>query len=184
MASYVSNQPIQYNRTTSNINLPLEANVLNTLEGRYNQNKAQIQQVLDAYGSIDLLRDEDKEYLAGKLRDVTESINNSGNRNLARSYVAQDALNKAKTVAQDTVVLNAMESTLNKKSYDSQYSEMCKKDPSKCNDLNYEYGLYKAGYNEYMAGKSNKLGSVKVRPYTDSMSNAIKKAKDLKDLLS
>lgn len=182
MASYVSNQPIQYNQTTSNINLPLEANVLNTLEGRYNQNKAQIQQVLDAYGSIDLLRDEDKEYLAGKLRDVTESINNSGNRNLARSYVAQDILNKAKTVAQDTVVLNAMESTLNKKNYDSQYSEMCKKDPSKCNDLNYEYGLYKAGYNEYMAGKSDKLGSVKVRPYTDFMSNAIKKAKDLKDL--
>lgn len=137
------------------------------MEGRYNQNKAQIQQVLDAYGSIDLLRDEDKQYLAGKLNDITHEINQSGNRNLAKSYVAQNIFSKVKTVAQDAVVLDAMESTSKYNNFVKQVQETKEKKPELYNDANYNFALYEGGFNDYMQGKTNKIGILNYTPFKD-----------------
>jgi len=137
------------------------------MEGRYNQNKAQIQQVLDAYGSIDLLRDEDKQYLAGKLNDITNEINQSGNRNLAKSYVAQNIFSKVKTVAQDAVVLDAMESTSKYNNFVKQVQETKEKKPELYNDANYNFALYEGGFNDYMQGKTNKVGTLNYTPFKD-----------------
>jgi len=167
MSSYISNQPIQYTPTQSGINLPLQAQVLTLKEGKYNTAKAQIQQTLDAYGAQDLLRDQDKEYLAGKLNYITTQINQSGNRDLSKSYVAQGIMSTVKTVAQDPIVLDAVESTQKYKNYSEGWAKIKEKDITKYSDTNYQYGLDQAGLQDYMTGKTNKLGTPVFIPYTD-----------------
>jgi len=168
MSSYAG-QAFNVVNPTSNINLPLTNQVLAMKQGTYDVKKKEIQQTLDALGGVasELLRPQDKEYLAAKINEVTNQINQSANRNLTEGSTAQNITTTIKAVANDPNVLNAMENTMKFKGFQAQVQQTKEKNPELYNDTNYTYALEEAGYNDYISGKTNKLGNLQYSNYSD-----------------
>ena len=166
MSNYLS-KPVTYEKSESSINLPLLNTVLATKQGKYDVAKEQIQQTLDAFGNIQVLRDQDKEYIAGKLSSITSDINGYGNRDLSQSGVSEKFMNNIKSAARDPFIVSAIEESYKMQSYGAQAQAYKKENKGGYNDINYQYGLEKAGYNEYMSGQTNKMGSLQYTAYTD-----------------
>lgn len=181
MSSYLS-KPFEPTEVKSNVNVPLTLKVLDMKQGRYDVAKTQIQQTLDAYGQMMALRPEDNEYIAAKLNDITTQINESGNLDLSQSNVADSLIGKVKSVARDPFIVNAMEQTAKYKNYQKEIANIKEKKPDFYNDRNYEFGLAQAGFEDYMTGKTTKMGSLNYIPYTDVTKQALEKVKQLKEL--
>jgi hypothetical protein len=183
MSNYLS-QEYRIVTPQSNVNIPLTDKVLNMRQGKYDANKALIDQTLATYADqLKGLRDIDNEYIATRLREVVDTVNQTGQvSDFSIGQNTDTILNSIRSVTKDPFVQSAVANRYAKAQYDNSYNEMCKKDPSKCNPINYEYGLYKAGFDKYMKGDLKDMGALNVTPYVDYMTNAIKKAKDLKDL--
>lgn len=181
MSSYLG-QEFQVVQPTSAINAPLVAQVLAMKQQTYDSNKQKIQQTLDSFGGIDLLRDSDKAYLAAKLTEVTGKLNSYANRDLSQSFVADDLLGSVRQVANDPIILNAMENTQKFKSFQAQVNTIRDKKPELYSDVNYNFALENAGVNSYLEGKSDKINNLQYTNYVDVTSSALKKVKELKDL--
>jgi hypothetical protein len=177
--TYIAQPPISY------VDLGVVEKTLNTLEGKYNANNAAIQQALLTYNTkLKGLRDSDNEYIAGRLKEVTSVIDNYSqkNGNLAYSYNKDSILSAVTSLMDDPIVQDAVASTANKAAYDTQYQQILKKDPKLANSANYEYGQFAGGYQDYMQGKSKKLGAMQYTPYTDLTEENLKKLKTIKEI--
>ena len=141
-------------------NLQLAMGVANNLQSRYDANKALIDSTLAQYEGLRGLNDTDNAYIASQVSNIKNKIDSLGVLNIAHNSGRDTILNNMKSVFKDPIVQDILVSKANKDRYDSEYQEMVKKDPSKGSDQNYAYGLYKGGYNEYMLGKSKKVGSM------------------------
>lgn len=181
MANYLSS-PYEVIQPTSNINVGLTQQVLALKQGTYDFNKSKIQQTLDSFAQLDLLRSMDKEYVSSKLTQLTSKINSSGNRDLSDSWIADDILNTTKAVANDPVVLNALENTQKFRQFQAQVQKVREKNPELYSDTNYSYAISQSGFDKYMNGDTDAIGNLQYANYVDVTSSALKKVKDLKDL--
>ena len=150
-------------------------------QGKYDTAKAQINQTLDQFGGLKVLRDDDNKYIASKLTDVRNNIETMGDVDLSRSGVTDSIMGNIKQVAQDPIILNALEQTYKKKAYDTE-AEKYKKD-GKYSDINYQDGLEQGDYINYMSGKTEKLGNLRYQEYVDVNSKLSKKAQDYVKLM-
>lgn len=166
MSTYLST-PFQYKDTVPTINFELLNTVLATKQGRYNQAKQDIQPTLDAFGAIDVLREDQREYIASKLTDVTNQVNSFGNRDLSESFVTDTITNNIKTVAQDPYILSAIENAKKLRTYQTDIAKYKEKNSDKFSDINYEFSLAQAGVPEYMSGEADSIGTLSYTPYTD-----------------
>jgi len=184
MSSYLSSP---YNPTApqSNVDINVVDKTLSTLQGRYNVNDAIIQQTLAQYNAnLRGLRAQDNEYISARLKEVTSTIADYSkkNGNLAYNSTKDSILTSISSVLQDPIVQDAVTSAQNAQAYDSQYQQVLKKNPALANSANYEYGRFQAGYQDYMQGKTKKLGQMQYVPYTDLTEENLKKLKTIKEI--
>lgn len=147
--------------------LNVDFQVLNTLQTRYDANKAIVDQTIAQYEMLKGVRDSDNEYIANKVAEVKSQIDSYGNLRFEhRSTV--DSLSKVlQNVIKDPIVRDAVQSRAVYDNFNAEVSELKKKDPTKYNDRNYQYSLYQGGMEEYKAGKVKKLTNLSYIPYTD-----------------
>lgn len=180
MSNYLS-QPIKYAAPPTDANFELLSKVALMQQQKYDVNHQQIQATLDAFGSMKTLRPEDDAYIAAKLNGIANQINASGG-NLANQSLSDSLIGKIKGAAQDPFILNAMEQTAKMKNYQAEIAKIKEKNKADYSDINYSYGLAKAGYEDYMSGKTDKMGTLSYIPYTDVAKSSIEKLKQFKDL--
>jgi hypothetical protein len=163
----------------------IAAKVAYSMQGKYDQNKSQIDQTLALYtNQLKGLRDVDNEYIAEKLKQVKSAIKEYSVKNgdLSRNYNKDSILTAVTSVMDDTLVQDALSSYQNASNYDKEYAEIIKKTPGAANNANYAYGKFKGGYQDYMEGKTNKLGKMQYTAYTDLAEEDLKKLKTIKDI--
>lgn len=149
---------------------------------KYDANKEKINQTVSAFTNMDILRPQDKEYLANRISTITNTVNSSGDRDLSQGAIADDILQTVQGVANDPIVQNAIVNTAKYKQFEAQTQQIRDKKPELYSDVNYSYALANAGVDQYLAGQTNSIGDLKYTNYTDVTTTALKKIKELKDL--
>lgn len=174
MANYLS-RPYQPSAPVSRGNINLDMTVLNTLQSRYDANKAIVDQAMSQYEMLKGLRPEDNSYIAAKVAEAKAQIDKFGNMRFEHKSSVDTVMSTLKNVLEDPIVKDAIQSRASYEQYNAEASKRREKNDGSYSDLNYQYGLYKGGFNDYMQGKSNKLGSMAYTPFTDYR-------KELKDI--
>lgn len=182
MANYLSNT-FETSPIKSSINLPLLDKVMSMRQGKYDANKAQVDQTLALYQErLKGRRDIDNQYIALKLTDVRSSIDQAGDIDWSRSNNAEGVMNKIKSLTKDPVIMSAVLNKAKVDQYNMQVDEIRKKDAKSYNDVNYQYGLYKGKVDAYDRGEVNDIGNLNYIPYTDLTEEALKSVKTIKDI--
>ena len=162
--------------------LQLAIGVANTLQSKYDANKAIVDQTIAQYESLRGLTPEDDAYIASQVSNVKNQISKLGSLNLAHNTGRDSILNNMKNVLKDPIVQDILVSKANYDAYNAEVSKIREKNPEKYNDANYQYGLVMGGYKDYIEGKTKKLGSIQYTPYKDLTEEHLKKLKTIKDL--
>jgi len=169
MSSYLSHE-YKIQQPQSSINIQLIDKTLSSLQGKYDANKAIIDQAHAQYkNQLKGLRDVDNEYIAAKFQELDSVINQQGlkNSNLGYNSNRDAILQTMGTLLEDPIIQNAVTSRAIAAKYDEDYSKLLEKKPELANNVNYAYGKYKGGYDDYMQGRTQKLSSMQYNPYTD-----------------
>ena len=152
--------------------------MLSGLQSKYDSNKAIVDQTLAQYESLRGLTPEDDAYIAAQVSNVKNQLNKLGSLNLVHNTGRDTILNNMKNVLADPIVKDILVSKANKDRYDLEYQEIVKKDPSKGNTDNYEFGLTQGGFYNYIQGKSKKVGSMSYIPFENVSANYSKRLKE------
>jgi len=179
--NYLS-RPYQPEAVVSRGDLNVDFQVLNTLQTRYDANKAIVDQTIAQYEMLKGLRTSDNEYIANKIAQVKTQIDSYGNKRFEHKSTVDSYTKTLQNVIKDPIVRDAIQSRAVYDNYNAQVAELKKKNPEQYNDANYQYGLYQGGFQDYMSGKTNKLGNVAYTPYTDLNEEHLKKLKTIKDI--
>lgn len=168
MANFLSQTYIPQ-ETRQDTNFPLLAQIMQMKQGKYDANRAKVQQTLDAFGlqSQQLLRDEDKEYVHAKLSDITSKINAFGNKDLSQLNVTEDLTGMIRTAASDPIIQNAIQNTQKFNKFQKEVATLKEKDPDLYSDINYQYALEASGIKSYINGETNSIGDLSYSPYND-----------------
>ena len=161
--------------------LQLAIGVANTLQSKYDANKAIVDQTIAQYESLRGLTPEDDAYIASQVSNVKNQISKLGSLNLAHNTGRDSILNNMKNVLKDPIVQDILVSKANKDKLDAEYQEIVKKDLSKGDSRNYEYALTQGGYYDYVNGKTKKIGGMSYKPYEDVTGNYTKRLKEYVD---
>jgi len=166
MSNYLT-QPADYGKTISVSNVPLLYNVLSYRQGKYDQNKAMIDQTLQQYGEIDL-KPADKDYLAQRLQGIVNLVNQSGSIDFSRNNVASRIQGQVK-LALDDRVLTGFSEMKKFRNYENQVGEVKSKKPELYSDLNYSYGLEKSNSRQWYNDQTGevRLGELNYTPYSN-----------------
>ena len=166
MASFLGttfeNTPVQ-----SKINAPMIQTVLSMKQGQYDATKQKLQAGLDQLEALQVLRPQDSEYIQAKINSTVNSINDYSNLELTPN-VEMDLTNQIKSVARDPFIINAIENTTKYRNFNLTVDEIRKKKPELYSDVNYSDALDQGGYQEYMQGKTNKIGNLEYHNYIDA----------------
>lgn len=159
--------------------------VQTALQSRFDVNNAKVDEMIQKVTSIPLLREKDKKYLGDKLNGLLNTVNanlkaSKGRGLLSNSVTAE--LNRYITSAIDDNVKEQLKNSSNIINFQKGVAELKEKKPDTYNNGNYQYALDKAGYESYINGNTDKLGSLEYNPYQDVMGNAMEKAVKLKQL--
>jgi hypothetical protein len=169
MSSYLSSE-YKIQQPVSSFNVNLADNVLSTLQGKYDTNKAKIDQTLAVYNNqLRGLRAEDNEYIANRLNEVDSVIEQykKKNGNLAYNSTTDTILSTVKSLMDDPIIKDAVKNKAYFDNYEKQVQEIKKKDPKMYNDRNYQYGLYKGGYQAYMKGEVKSIANMQYSNFSD-----------------
>jgi hypothetical protein len=165
MSNYLS-QPIEVQPVQSSLNIPLMEKALAMRQGKYDANKSKAEQTLAQYGEVlKALRPEDNEYLAAKLNDLSSAIKDAGDLSLSSN--SDNIMSRINAVYKDPIIRAGAMERAKKESLDRDYAERVKKGDGSANQGNYNFALYKAGYQDYMDFKTKSIGSLSYTPYKD-----------------
>lgn len=180
MSSYLS-QPYQAGQTPKYTDISIIDNTLSTLQNRYTQNKAIIDQTLAKFEMMKLARPQDDEYAAAKLMEAQSAIDaySKSNGDLSRNTTRDTMLSAFKSIYQDPIILNSLEQKSKLDKLNAEVSKRKEKGDGSYSDQNYSYSLYKGGVQDYMDGKTKKLGDLSYVPYTDYNKKINEFVKDL-----
>jgi hypothetical protein len=162
--------------------LQLAMSVANTLQSRYDANKAIVDQTLSQYESLRGLNETDNAYIAAQVSNIKNQINSLGSINLSYNTGRDTILNNMKNVLADPIVQDILVSKANVENVHAQFNEIAKKDPSKATQENLQYAMDEGGYYDYMQGKVKKVGSMTYRPYSDYKKKVNDSIKELESL--
>lgn len=147
--------------------LQLAIGVANTLQSRYDANKAIVDQTIAQYESLRGINETDNAYIASQVSNVKNQVNKLGSLNLAHNTGRDSILNNMKNVLKDPIIQDILVSKANKDAYDAEAAKWKEKNPKEYSDTNYQYGLYKGGLEDYNQGKTKRLGSMSFIPKGD-----------------
>ena len=151
MSNYLSTE-YKITNPVSSVDLQVVDNTLSTLQGKYNQNSALIEQTLAYYDeNLKGIRPEDNSYIAEKLKRVKSTIDEykKKNVNLAFNYNRDSIMSAVKETLNDPIVKDAIASRQNYVNLQSQISKIKEKDSSKYSIQNEQFALEQGGFNFY-----------------------------------
>jgi hypothetical protein len=181
MANYLS-KPIETLPPTSSINTQLIAQVQGAKQGQYNLAKQQINQTLDAFENLKVLRPQDNAYIEAKLTDLRAKLDNSAYKDLSDINLSDNLMSQIKTAAKDPFIVDAMANTAKFNNFQQQLAQLKEKKPELYNDANYAYAMWKGGVQDYIDGKSNGIGNLSYTNYVNLSEEHLKRLKTLKDI--
>lgn len=170
MSSYLSSE-YKIQQPVSSFNVNLADNVLSTLQGKYDTNKAKIDQTLAVYNNqLRGLRAEDNEYIANRLNEVDSVIEQykKKNGNLAYNSTTDTILSTVKSLMDDPIIKDAVKNKAYFDNYEKQVQEIKKKNPEKYSDINYQDGLKQGWYYSYLKGETKGIGNLQYQEYTNA----------------
>ena len=148
------------------VNEGLINQVLQSKDNKYNYNLAKIDNLLAKYSSIPLARAQDKEYLQSRLNTIMGAVSGSGKLDMSSSNVTRQIGNNISTAIDDRVVQQIANSkTLI--NFEQTVAEKKEKNPDLYDDRNYTYAKKMAGVQDYMSGKTDKIGRLDYKDYYD-----------------
>ena len=159
-------------------NLQLAINTANTLQSKYDSNKAIIDSTLAQYEGLRGLTDTDNAYIAAQISNVKNQINSLGSLNLAHSSGRDTILNNMKSIFKDKVIQDILVSKNNVDSLNAEYKKIVEKDSTKANKDNLDFALNQGGYYDYVQGKTKKVGSMSYVPFENVSANYSKRLKE------
>lgn len=111
MASYLQNQPVQFNPYTPSVNADLYSKVGMYKQGQYEEGVKQSQSFIDSVAGLPIYTDVDKQYLQQKLKGVQSQIDNLAGADFSDHSIVGKIKTYAAAVANDSVIENAVAST-------------------------------------------------------------------------
>lgn len=182
MANYLS-QPFEKTDVSSTFNVALADKALAIQQGKYDANKAQIDQTLAIYkNQLKGLRDIDNEYIATRIKEVQNKIQSFGTIDYSSNASTSTILANINEVTEDPIVKSAVINKAKKDRFDLEVDELRKKDPKRYSDMNYQYSLWRGGFEDYMKGESKSIGSLDFVDYTDVTKEELDRIKLIKDV--
>ncbi len=182
MSNYLSS-PFEILQPQSSINQPLIEKVLAVREGKYDANKAKIDQTLALYKEqLKGRRDVDNQYISARLTEAKNAVDSFGNKDFSLNTTTETLLNNLHSVTEDPIIQSAVLNKRKVDQYNLKVDELKKKDNKSYNDVNYAYGLYKGGVDAYDKGEIKDVGDLNYIPYTDLTEEHLKKLKTITDV--
>ena len=161
----------QYKPTTSTLDIAqLTTTVQQSLQGKYDANVAKVDSLISQYTSMPLLRGEDKQYLAERLQTIISNVDQNSKINWT-SGSATRQVNSLIASAVDDKVLKQLSNSQAIINFEQTAAERKAKNPDLYNDDNYNYAKDKAGYEAYMKGETDDIGSLQYIDYYDVKKN-------------
>jgi len=161
----------QYKPTTSTLDIAqLTTTVQQSLQGKYDANVAKVDSLISQYTSMPLLRGEDKQYLAERLQTIISNVDQNSKINWT-SGSATRQVNSLIASAVDDRVLKQLSNSQAIINFEQTAAERKAKNPDLYNDANYIYAKDKAGYDAYMKGETDDIGSLQYIDYYDVKKN-------------
>jgi len=159
--------------------LGLMAKVLSQEQGKFDEEGKKVQNEIDQFGNLDVIKGVDKQYLNGKINNLVTGLNDLGGVNLADQNVATKIEGLGSDIYGDSNIVNAVASTRQIRSLQASYENL-KTNPklSKYYSESNEWNDNKA-VNSYLS--SNKVGdsyygantATNYVPYRDNLTKAI-----------
>lgn len=174
--------PLNYGRTiTTTDTAQYIGAIQNAMQKKFDVNLAKIDDLIAKVSSVPLVRDQDKQYLGDRLQGLLSMVDANSKVDLTDNTVARQITNYISTAIDDNVKTQISNS---KKIYqfNSGIQELKEKKPDQYNSANHAYALSKGGFDSYMAGDSDELGTLNYSPYSDVTKTALDKIKELKEL--
>nr|DAJ54836.1 MAG TPA: hypothetical protein [Caudoviricetes sp.] len=174
--------PLNYGRTiTTTDTAQYIGAIQNAMQQKFDVNLAKIDDLIAKVSSVPLVRDKDKQYLGERLQGLLTMVDANSKVDLTDNTVARQITNYIGTAIDDNVKTQIANS---KKIYqfNSGIQELKEKKHKEYNAANHAYALQKGGFDSYMAGDTDELGSLSYSPYTDVTETALAKIKELKEL--
>jgi hypothetical protein len=165
MASAYS-KPKQFDNYVEPVNLELVNFVLGSKEQKFNYNIAKVEQTLQDFGQLGLIRDQDKEYLADRVNTMLTQMGDIENADWSDSNIERQ-ISTGIRGSIDGKVRNDIQMSRNYKNYMKQVQAAKEKDDGSYNDVNYAMGLKNAGADKWISGETDKMGKLNYMPYVD-----------------
>jgi hypothetical protein len=181
------NQPQNFGETISTVaDAQRNTQFQTALQERFDVNNAKLDEAIMKVSSIPLLREKDQEYLKQKLSNVLNEVNGnlkaSGGRSLLNNNLTGH-LSKLIGSSIDDYLVTQMGIAQQKQSFDASMAKLQEKGDGKFSGTNYAYALEKAGWGDYLGGKTDNLKSgFTYTPFSDYTANAMKKLKEIIDI--
>jgi len=173
--------PINYGRYIEHDSVQLIGAVQTALQQRYDANGAKIDEMISMVSNVPLVREEDKKYLGEKIQGLLSIVDANSKIDLTSNNITRQITNYISTAIDDNVkkqVGNSQKII----SFQKEMEDLMAKKPDLYNDGNLAYAQDKAGYAEYISGKTNDLGSFNYTPYVDYKKTTMERALKLKEL--
>ncbi len=153
MSSYQIYRPTHFNQYVSDVSPEDFVNVIQTKQKQYDTNYDRIQSEINNIYNLPILREQDKEYLRGKEKELLSHINKHSNLDVGDNRNASYLMGNVHKIYQDPNILNAVESTSRIQTFMKNVDELKKSHPDKY-DANTEAWDMRA-YQDYVSGKTN-----------------------------
>lgn len=124
-------------------NFELTSTALAYKQGKLDTNRQKLQSLADQFSSLDVLKDQDQDYLENRLQQVSEITNKYSAMDLSDDGFARSLQSNLSQVL-DTNVKNAVLSTKLFRSEQSAWEEKKSKDPEKYSDVNRAFAMQNA----------------------------------------
>lgn len=137
---------------------------------KYDANTIKIEQTLNQYGMRmnDLVRPKDREYLYNRLNNLVNNIHGlQDNTDIGNNSVTQGIIGHINQ-ALDPYVVEQLGISKNIQNFQQQVQAAQESKEGAYSDINYQYGVHKAGLNSYLNNETDSLTNpLRYTPYVD-----------------
>lgn len=140
---------------------------LATKQARYDANVAEVDKVLSQFESIDLIRPQDKQYVSDKLQTYLDHVNKYQKLKIGNNNVTRSIKSQLSNILKDPNVVEQIKNTYRIRNYQNSVMGLKEKNPERYSEANYAFGLSEAGFSDYINGRTNTIGELNYRDYTD-----------------
>jgi hypothetical protein len=160
-------QPANFGQTVSLMPMAqLNMQVQTAMQQKYDANVAKVDSIIQQFTSVPLLRAEDKQYFGERLQTLLSAIDSNSKINWTSSNASREVMNHISAAVDDRVLkqISNSQAIIN---FEQSAAEKKAKNPELYNDANYTYAKDKAGYEAYMKGEKDDIGSLQLVDYYD-----------------